>query len=1202
MKYVPYFREAVKIAANTVGKIFRLTPRCPLAMKLTPLVVILLVLNTYAETSLAQRVSIRANNAPLESVLREIRKQSGYDFLIKEEYLGKLRPVSVDVSEMEVGNVLPMLFANQQFDYAVNGKIITLKPKRPEVAPKPVAMQEAVQGVVTDSTGAPIVGASVYVKGTNKGMMTDADGRFALSGVNPAAILVISNTGYQTREIPVGTQTNLTVVLSAVSQEIDEVIVVAYGTAKKKDFTGSVSAISADNIKQQQVSSVSQALEGAVAGIQLTSESGQPGRDARIRVRGMGSINASNDPLIVVDGAVSNLPLSALNPDDVESIVVSKDAAANAVYGSRAANGLILVTTKKGKTGKPKIGVDFRWGGVSQGVPDMEIIRNPATYYEYTWSGIYNFMRYRQGYSDADARQYASNNLFTANGSSNNGNGLGNYMNYKLPEGTTLIDPATGKIRPEAQLLYNDDWQDYFLQTAFRQEYNTNISGANENTDYYVSLGMLKNPSFVMGSDFDRHSARVSLNTKIASWLKGGANMAYSKTYSNAPEGYTGGTVNTNIFTFMNLFAPTYPIYAYDRDGNIVRDANGNPTYDMGTNQTYSPYGPTARSAFNGYSPAVYFEKDLTETTRDFFSGRGYLEAKFLKDFTLRTDLSIDNQYQNSREYGNNESGTAARDYEGSIRGRWNKAMTINLTQLLTWNRSFGEHNVDALVGHEFNKYRLDQMDGTKYKMFALDNPSMGNAVRVLSLSGGDEENALEGYFSRLNYNFAGKYYLSGSLRTDGSSYFRGNRWGTFWSVGGAYRIAEEAFIKDHISWLNDLRLRASYGVQGNNGVHPSTRYAWTNTYTLSGVGSITDAQFALAASTWGDPSITWESNHIVDVGLDFRFWNRFYGTVDYFRRKTVDMLLSVSYPASAGRAGALRNVGKLLNTGVEVELGVDIIRKQDFAWSFNVNASRYRTTLLEIPDNMKSNDLNGGYLSGNYLRREGTDYFNLYMYRYAGVDQATGQGMLYKQLKEADLANYPGHAVGDVVTTTEGSQATRFELGSATPDLVGGASTTIRYKNFDLGVAASWQLGGKVVSRTYQYLTSQTIGRGVHVDMLNGWTPENPNSNIPMVALGGTNFGVSPIGGGEGQYSDFSLFDADYFNLRSINLGYRFSSNLARRLYLDGLRVYVAADNLFFISAKKGLDPRQLLDGTSINPFNYPQTKAISFGLNISI
>ncbi|PZP50082.1 MAG: hypothetical protein DI598_06370, partial [Pseudopedobacter saltans] len=983
---------------------------------------------------------------------------------------------------------------------------------------------------------------------------------------------------------------------------LDELIVVGYGTAKKKDFTGSVATISSKTIEQQTVSSVSQALEGAVPGLQTASGSGQPGTDAVLRIRGMGSVNASNDPLIVIDGAVTNVPLNSLNPADIASIVVSKDAASNSIYGSRAANGLILVTTKKGKTGAPAITFDIKTGAVSQGVSDFDVIRDPGTYYEYTWKGIYNYMRYNKGMDEAAARQYASDNLFTANGSSNTGNGLGNYMAYSIPSGTTLIEPSTGKLRSDAKLLYHDSWQDYFLKTVTRQEYNVNISGATDKTDYYISTGVLKNPSYVMGSAFDRYSAMLKLNTQINKWLKGGVNMSYAKTNSNAPQSYIGGATNTNIFTFMNLFSPTYPIYAYDVNGQVIHDADGNVVYDMGTNQTYSPYGKTQRASFNGYSPAIYFEKDQTRTSIDYFTARGFLEAKLWKDFKFTADLSVASQYFNSKYYGNNESGSDARDYNGLITEKWAKSQTINTTQLLNYNKDFGLHHVDALAGHEYYQYSNKYMNGSKYNMYALDDPSLDNAVRVQYLNGNETKNALEGYLSRFNYNFDSKYYFSASLRTDGSSYFRNNRWGTFWSLGGAYRISEENFLKSASSWINDLRIRGSYGVQGNNGLPGSALYAWTNTYTLSAVGTVADANFGLSASTWGDPTITWESNQILNLGVDFRFWDRVYGSVDYFHRKTVDMLLNVSYPSSAGRSGSLRNVGQLLNKGIEVSLGVDLIKKADFDWSVSLNASKYRTTLLEIPDNMGSASLNGGYLAGNYLRRPGTDYFNLYMYRYAGVDHETGLGMLYKKLTEADLGNYTGHAVGDIVTTTVGSQATRFELGSATPDLVGGLSTNLRYKNVDLGIQTSWQLGGKVVSRTYQYLMGQTIGRGVHVDMLNSWSPENPDSNIPMTMLGGTNYGNWTIGGSEGQYSDFSLFSAGYFNLKSVTAGYTLPSAMLNKWTIKGLRVYLSGQNLFFKSAKKGLDPRQVIDGTTINPFNYPQIKAYTVGISLTL
>ncbi|SEM76545.1 TonB-linked outer membrane protein, SusC/RagA family [bacterium A37T11] len=1166
-------------------------------MRITTLFILISFMHLSASTR-SQTITLDAKEQPLEKILDAVRQQVGFAVLYNAPVLRNARLVSVHVKNLPLEAFMQQVFAGQPLKYTIDHSTILIVGK----AESPVIYQPTIfKGIVKDEKGEPLQNVTVKNTATGKAVVTDANGSFSIEG-HEGDMLKISLLGFFPQERSLGASLTLAVIMKEDKSTLDEVIVVAYGTTKKKDFTGSFVNISADDIKKQQLSTVSRALEGAVAGVQVSSGTGQPGADATIRVRGMGSINASNNPLIVVDGSVSNLPLSALNPDDIESLVVSKDAAANAIYGSRASNGLILVTTKQGKQGNTRIGFDMRLGATSQGVPDYDMVKDPATYYEYTWQGIYNYMRYNQKYSDEDARQYASTNLFTANGSNNTGNGLGNYLNYNIPDGTTLIDPATGKIRSEAKLLYHDDWQDYFLKTTLRQEYNVNIGGATEKTDYYVSMNMLKNPSYVMGSDFDRYSSRVNLNTKISSWLKGGVNMSYSRTYSNAPTSYTGGPVNTNIFTFLNLFSPTYPIYAYDKDGNIIKDADGNATFDLGSGQTYSPYGVTKRVSFNGYSPAIYFDKDLTETTTDFFTGRSYLEASFWKDFKFKVDLAVDNQYVSYKNYGNNESGSDARDYNGIITETWSKALTINLDQLLTWNKDFGTHHVDALIGHEYNHFQTNNMSGTKYKLYSLDNPYLSNAVRVLSLNGGQSETALEGYFSRFNYNYAGKYYASASIRRDGSSYFRDNRWGTFWSLGGAYRISEEPFLKDNSHWINELKIRASYGVQGNNGIPANLQYAWTNTYSLSSSGSITDADFALAASTWGDPSITWESNQIWDVGVDYRFWNRFYGTVDYFHRKTVDMLLSVSYPASSGRSGALQNVGKLLNTGLEVEMGVDLIKKKDWHWSFDVNASHYKTTLLEIPDNMGSAELGGGYLSGNYLRREGDDYFNLYMYKYAGVDQSTGLGLLYKKLKEADMANFPDNKVGDVVTTTDGSQATRFELGTASPKVMGGVSTSLRYKDFDLGIAGSWQLGGKVVSRTYQYITTQTIGRGISTDMLNAWTPENTSSNIPMRMLGGTNYGSQPVGGSEGQYSDFSLFSAHYFNLKTVTLGYTLPSKIAKKWQFENFRVYISAQNLFFASAKKGLDPREPIDGATVNPFGYPQVREISLGLNIQL
>ena len=1067
---------------------------------------------------------------------------------------------------------------------------------------------KTVSGTIVGEDGEPLIGVSVFEKGLKSNVtITDINGAFTLTLKN-GNLLELSYVGYKSQTISVQNSTTLNIVLEEDVVGLEELVVVAYGSSKKRDLTGSVSSLSENQLKIQQVSTASRALEGMIPGVQFSNKSGQPGADSKIQIRGLGSITGSTDPLVVVDGVATSFGMSSINPNDIESIVVSKDAAANALYGSRAAHGLILITTKRGKSGKPRINLDVRFGSTSRGVPDYDKVTDPAAFYEYTWRGIYNYAKYFpdrddrfKNMSDQEMRQYASDNLFKANGNTlSDRNGLGNYMLYRIPDGTTLIDPATGKVRQDAQLLYHDNWEDYFLQNSFRQEYNANVSGGTDKTDYFFSLGYLSDPSYVMGSDFNRYSARMKVNSQLTPWLKSGMNMSYARTYTNAPN-YTGGTVNTNVFTWMGYFGPLNALFAHDRDGNIMKGADGKPLFDLGTGQTYSPYGTTARMAFNGYSPGIYFEKDLTETTKDFFNGYAYMETTFLNDFTVKVDISVDNEFIFRKDYQNNESGSGARDYNGTILNAWTKNTTINLNQLLTWNAEFDVHHINVLAGHEYRWWRVDYTSGEKSDMFALNKPDMSNAIKINSLTGYGNHYALEGYLGRMDYNYNYKYYLSASLRTDGSSYFRENKWGTFWSVGGAYRISEEAFLKENIKWLDETKFRVSYGTLGNNNV---AAWSWTDTWGVSNAGSLDNQQLSLSQTGFGNELLTWEKLYSFGVGLDFRIFNRILGTVDYYSRTTKDMLWNVPVAASTGMSAAAYNTGEMQNRGIEVDLSADVVRRKNLTWNVGINASHGKNKLTKVPEGVGSQLYDGGYVTGNFLRGEGKDYYNLYMYRYAGVDQETGLGMLYKELKETDdLSQYPGKAVGDLVTTTVGSEATRFELGSASPDLVGGFNTSVRFKDFDFAMATSWQLGGKIVDLSYMGLTGNAIGRAFHKDLLDAWTPENTSSNIPMRMLGGTNYGSQPVGGGAGQYSDFALFDASYFNVKSVTLGYTIPKSILSKISFEGLRIYVSAENLFLISAKRGLDPRTSIEGGSeVGAFGFPQSKVISIGLNINI
>ncbi|WEK38008.1 MAG: SusC/RagA family TonB-linked outer membrane protein [Candidatus Pseudobacter hemicellulosilyticus] len=1199
-------------------------------MKLTTLFVMVCCLQVSANSN-AQTITLSGKNLPLATVFSAIKKQTGFIVFCNKDLLENARPVTCSVANMPLTEFLDMALKEQPLSYLVEDKtIVMMRRNVPEEKPASpfLTLLISISGqLINADTKEPIGSASVSVKNTKHGTTSDASGNFTLGNVDEKATLVISSVGFTPFEIPVArlmaipaggneavganllhrnSNGSFMLELKALPSALEEVVVLAFGSVKKKDLTGSVSTVSANVISQQHVTTLSRALEGTAAGLQLSTSSGQPGSEANIRVRGLGSLSAGSEPLVVVDGVPAAFPLSSYNPADIESIVISKDAASNSLYGSRASNGVILVTTKKGNRGKTKINFDVRLGQNSQGVPDFDIIKDPAEYYEIAWKSIYNYVRYNNEtpaaglhLDDAAARQYASNNLFRANAATlQNPNYLGNYMLYKIPDGTTLIDPATGKVRSDAQLLYYDDWNDYFIKKSTSQQYNVSLSGGNDKTDYFMSVGYMSDPSYVMGSDFNRYNARLKVNTSITKWLKGGMNISYARRYSNIPN-YSGGTVNTNVFAFKDYFAPIWALYAHNEDGSIKHNAAGEVMYDLGTGETWSPYGATRRASFTGYSPAVYFEKDLTEQTYDDFSGRAFLEARFLKDFSFKVDFSIDNIYTYNRTYGNNESGTAARDYQGMVSGYWAKSMTLNTVQILNWNKELGNHHIDVLAGHEYRWAKNDYMSGSKSLMFAPDNPDMTNAIRINSLTGNGSKYGLEGYLARANYDFDSKYYLTASIRTDGSSNFRYDKWGTFWSLGGAWRISQEKFMLPLGDWLTELKLRGSYGTLGNQNVGANR---WTDIWAISNTGSIENPVLGIYQSSVGNTALTWESNNVWNIGADIRLWDRLSLTVDYFRRKTIDMLWAKPLPASTGQSTKLENVAALQNTGYEVELGYELIRSKDLHWSVNLMASHYENKLLSIPAGVGSASLNGNYEEGNYLRGEGKDYYNLYMYKYAGVDKNTGEGLLYKELRATDnLSLYPGKSVGDIVTT-KGSDGTKFEMGTASPDLVGGFNTQLQYKNFDFSVLTSWQIGGQIISLTYQNLTLNRL-LGVHKDMAKGWTPENPDSNIPMFMNGAVNYFNRPVGGAQGQYSDWAMFDASYFNIKNVMLGYRLPQDLARRNGIESLRVFFSVENLHLFSAKKGLDPRTSFDGGStLSAFGFPQTRTITFGLNLGL
>ena len=658
--------------------------------------------------------------------------------------------------------------------------------------------------VISEEDGLPVVGASILVKGTAVGTVTDMDGKFQLPNVpSSAKTLVISFIGMATQEVAI--KPNLNITLKPDTETLEEVVVVAYGTAKKSSFTGSAATIKADKITKQQNSNVSKALEGAVSGVQITSSTGQPGSEASIFVRGIGSISASKKPLIVVDGVPYEGSLNSINNADIESMTILKDAAANSLYGARGANGVVMITTKKGINGKTTVSLDAKWGINSRGVKAYKTIRDAGQYYEMFWEALKN-ANISTGMGQAAAAWDASQNLVAS---------LGGYNVYDVAN-NQLIDPTTGRLNPNAHQLYSEDWQEDPFKNGLRQEYNISIKGGSEKTSFYASLNYLDDDSYLRNSNFKRYTGRLKVDNQTASWLKTGFNMAYAQTTTNSPN--VGGSNYSSLFFFGQNIAPIYPIYRHDAEGNMIYDSNGNPAYDYGVTDGHTrPYGANA----NPYAQLV---NDIREYTYDIISAKAYAEVKFLKDFKFTFNLSADNMNLTQVDFQTPIGGDALNVNGRSYRYA-QRYFALNTNQLLTYEKDFGDHHIDVLLGHEVKSDKLTYLMAMKEQFLIPNNPELSNGASLKNATSYTNKYNLEGFFSRLQYDYRDRYYLTASYRRDASSHFHpDNRWGSFWSVGASWRISEENFMKE-IDFVNNIKLKASYGTQGNDNLGNSTPY-----------------------------------------------------------------------------------------------------------------------------------------------------------------------------------------------------------------------------------------------------------------------------------------------------------------------------------------------------------------------------------------
>ncbi|MFA6819488.1 MAG: TonB-dependent receptor [Bacteroidaceae bacterium] len=1052
-----------------------------------------------------------------------------------------------------------------------------------------MAQGRKVTGVVTDAAnGNPLQGVRIFVNKTSVGTVTDAKGVFQLSVPSQHKMLTASFVGYKTLEVPVSTSMNIKMEVN--QKMLDEAIVVAYGTVKKSSFTGSASDVKSEEISQHVTSNAVNAVVGKVAGLQASSTSGDPGSAPTIRIRGIGSMTADGSaPLYIVDGAPTELGINNINPQDIESISVLKDAAASAIYGARGANGVIIVTTKRAKKGQPaKITLDAKFGSNSRLVPQYDVISDPAEYYETQYRAMYNSIAYHGG-TAAQAYAYANTNLLDRN----NG-GLG-YLVYTVPKGENLIG-TNFKLNPHATLGYTDgtytyrpdNWYDETFHNSFRQEYNVSISGSEGKLSYYTSLGYLNDGGFVANSRYQRYTSRTNIDYQAKSWLKFSTNMGFTHNDTQKPSYGTTWGSSGNLFYVVNNIGPIYPLYVRDAQGNIMTQG-GRKVYD--SNQTGFSRPSIVGNAVRDNE--FDYEKHYT----DIFTGQWQAVLTPVEGLSLTANLSL--QSYNTRVGSLSSTFADGSSVDGMADVSQNRTFGVNQQYLANYTRTFADvHNVSILGGYEQYKVKDQYLEGSNDHLYdpyigELDN-ALGSLKRVASSY---SDNLMrEGFLGRVQYDYSGKYFGSASIRRDASSKFApGHRWGTFGSIGGAWQINKETFMEPY-TWVDLLKLKLSYGVQGNDAGMDD--YAYADKYTTS--YNTQTNEYSIKMTQKGNNNLTWESNKEINVGVEFAlFKNRLNGSIEFYNRKTTDLLYNKTLPLSSGISVSTYpvNVGAMVNRGLEISLDGTPYKDENIEWSLNFNMTTNHNEITKLDPSVAKN----GIKTSSYILREGGSYLEAYMVKYAGTNKATGEGLYYMDVTD-DKGNVTGRT-----TTTDLTKATLYDLGTTLPKVSGGFGTTFKAYGFDLSAQFSFQLGGKIYDGQYQALMNngRSAGSAMHKDLLKAWSPENPTSNIPRLST------AAPDDPGSGSQTPIDRFltSSNYLSLNNITLGYTLPKFIVRQIKLDNIRVYLAAENLFLLTKRKGLDPRygifelqnSMTAGTGLASGSYASMRSVTAGVTIS-
>lgn len=1025
------------------------------------------------------------------------------------------------------------------------------------------AQVRTVTGTVTSAEdGTSIPGVSVVVKGTTLGTITNIDGVYSIDVPQDAQTFIFSFVGMKSVESPI-TGSIVNAVLQADILGLEEVMVVAYGTTTKEAFTGSAEVIGAEDLQTRAVSSAISAIEGSTTGVQVLSASGQPGSSPSIIIRGVGTLNGSTSPLYIVDGVQFEGSLGSISPEDIESMTILKDAASTALYGSRAANGVIMITTKSGKrSGAIKVNVTAQIGAVSKAIPEYDAA-NPGEYYELMWEA------YKNTLDGANPAQEASNSIF---------NRLG-YNPFNVAN-DQIVD-TSGKLNPNASVIFQGlDWYDAMEQRGQRENYSINISGGGDKHDIYFSTSYLDETGYVVTSDYDRLTTRFNANFRPTKWLNIGGSMDMSLSTTNGTSG-GGSSSIVNPFSFAKNMGSIYPVYLVTPGtGEYILDAAGEKQYDYG--EGYSEYGIQSRPTNPGRHALAEAQFNNNISKSNNIGARYYADFIIMDGLTARINYGLNvNDFFNKR-YENDRVGDGAPS--GRYRESRNRRTVKNFTQVVTYNKRLDSgHNFDVTAGHESFDRHYTGSFGMKNTQTAKGIYEFDNFAVISSLDGSTTEKKTEGYFARLNYNYQDKYYISASARRDGSSVFAKDvRWGNFYSVGASWRIDQEGFMES-LAFVDNLKLRASFGQVGNDNL--GDYYISQPRYSLFPNAGDPGIYW----SDLGNNELTWETVESWDVALDFGLFDqRLDGSVEFYRKNSTDLLYNVPLPLSNGLSEGPANIATMYNQGLELSLTGHILRKGDFKWDLGIQASTFKNEITEIPDPL---------VTGTKRWEVGRSRYDFFSYDYAGVDPDNGDALYYIYTENDETGAFEkqiDETTGEFQTTNNYQDAGKgYWDETPIPDVVGSIRNSMSYKGFSLDFLFTYSIGGKVLDYGYSAMMHPgSYGASLHPDQLNGWRAPGDVTDIPRMEAGDPNLSVSS--------SSRYLTDASYLALKNFNFSYTFNSPAIKDFGVENLKLFIIGENLFLKTARKGLDPQYNLAGTPAGD-DYNPSRVVSVGVNVS-